>query len=606
MKSFKKISLSMIIFVSNISFFNCIKTKENEPSVDTQASVKPTSSNPAVVGQWGEPLVPPREFKNIQAIHSVLLPNGKILMVNGSSNRDAAGRKGVDTKQFVYTDNTAIFDPVNVSWQKIDSFPATVRANPAKKDIGIDVFCAGHLHLMDGRVLFAGGTMTYDGNFRGARLIWIFDSKTNSWTEVGPMQDGRWYPSLFPLTDGKIAIVSGLLHDSAGVNSSKMEVLDPKNNSMYTVNLANIAGSPFAGGKPVDHYPRIFQLFNGKYLWTGDGTGVGNRTSQSTYLMTINPSNLAVSFQAGPQRALPGRIYGTGLIDPNSPEGDVLLMGGQSGSNDGSFAPNFPVIGARVHSVMERYNVGSNSWSTTNNFLGSQERNVRIGHYALYLPTGEFIVINGANYTNHRGAYNPMLYTSNGAKSYVARELAPAKYPRFYHNTALLLPDGRIWVNGGNRLRAVVNPDGSVDQGLHEVPTDSEWLKELMPRELTTVEMFSPPYLFQPDGKKYPDSARPKIINAPATAKPGSTFNIQVEQSSINSKLTLIKLGSATHALDYGQRFAQAKINSQLAGKINISLPENPNQLPGGVYMMFYVNDKNLPSVAKMITIGVK
>jgi hypothetical protein len=87
---------------------------------------------------------------------------------------------------------------------------------------------------------------------------------------------------------------------------------------------------------------------------------------------------------------------------------------------------------------------------------------------------------------------------------------------RMYHSSAVLLPDGRIVVGGGEaagRLRA---------------------------------QVYSPPYLFK--------GPRPTIGSSPGTAAYGNTFQMTSPQAASITSVTLLRPTAATHALDMNQR----------------------------------------------------
>src|SRR5262245_29797086 len=95
--------------------------------------------------------------------------------------------------------------------------------------------------------------------------------------------------------------------------------------------------------------------------------------------------------------------------------------------------------------------------------------------------------------------------------------MASMQKPRLYHSTALLLPDGRVLAAGGGRFN-----------GVNE-PTDQ-----------LSSETYSPPYLFK--------GTRPTISSAPATATYGETIAIQTPDTARISAVSLVRLGSVTHA----------------------------------------------------------
>ncbi|POX42379.1 galactose oxidase [Streptomyces sp. Ru73] len=89
-------------------------------------------------GHWDVLDVPP-EFRQ-NTIHAALLRTGKVLLVAGSGNNV----KNFDAKRFT----SVLWDPVRNSFKKIHT--------------PNDLFCTGHIHLADGKLLFAGGTKRYE------------------------------------------------------------------------------------------------------------------------------------------------------------------------------------------------------------------------------------------------------------------------------------------------------------------------------------------------------------------------------------------------------------------------------------------------------------
>ena len=100
----------------------------------------------------------------------------------------------------------------------------TTRSSPAataRPNNDGALFCSDLVFLPDGRVLATGGTSYYldpevadsglgVSSSRGWRTRRIFDPKTNTWTQSGSMQIGRWYPSMVTLADGDLFVASGV------------------------------------------------------------------------------------------------------------------------------------------------------------------------------------------------------------------------------------------------------------------------------------------------------------------------------------------------------------------------------------------------------------
>ncbi len=145
---------------------------------------------------------------------------------------------------------------------------------------------------------------------------------------------------------------------------------------------------------------------------------------------------------------------------------------------------------------------------------------------------------------------------------------------RGYHSTALLLPDARVWVSGGE-------PEA----------------------QRRSIEVFSPGYLFE--------GPRPIINSAPSTISYGVQFNINVSETIASA--VLIRPGSVTHALDMEQRYVELTLvgGPNINGGVGYSVqaPANANIAPPGYYMLFAVKPKQgslsgqtfIPSVASWV-----
>jgi hypothetical protein len=149
-------------------------------------------------------------------------------------------------------------------------------------------------------------------------------------------------------------------------------------------------------------------------------------------------------------------------------------------------------------------------------------------------------------------------------------QLASNAINRTYHSASLLMPDGRVLHSGsGDAINdGVTAPDQK------------------------NAEYFSPPYLFR--------GARPTISSAPTSAAYGATFAVSTPDPSAIAKVSLVALGSVTHAMDQGQRFMWLDF-SRTASGLAVTAPANRNLAPPGWYMLFVLNGSDVPSVAKMI-----
>ncbi|MEL6929786.1 MAG: galactose oxidase early set domain-containing protein [Cyanobacteria bacterium J06600_6] len=610
-------------------------------------------SNPATMGAWETiPLAPKGD--RIQSVHTVLLPNGKILMANGSSFRSTLETEndeykfieGVDLTNYDVINNTGLLDPVTGTFERIDSPPAMVYDRELRHKTTNDLFCSGHIQLANGDVLFVSGTGRYypGGAFTGSKWLNIYHWQTNKWENVGQMHDGRWYPTLISLNDGKIAIFSGLKFGEPNQINPSLEIYNPKTNQLQYIDLREVKNSPFNTKvksedvyDSIDLYPRIFSLADGRLLITGDEAGIAGvlvpHFSTHSYLMSINTEesgDLSVSFELGDERPETSKAYGTALQVPNSE--DVLLFGGIIGTNSISFGregktDGFPKA-ARVATSLQRWNSPAHSgtkngkWEIFPKFMTQPRANLQ----AVILPDQEILVMNGGRYPEYQPIYEPLLLTPDSSKAgYQTKSLSPAKFPRLYHNGAVLLPDGRVLVIGGNANRAAVEPDGTIHVDVLGDPKSFFRIPELknksgevekfdidtfyqdpqhyyadgnsepfVPAEIWQGEIFSPPYLFKP-------GERPEIINAPATLEYGQQSAIALQEPTENGSLVLNKLGSVTHSIDNGQRLVELPSKLVDDSTLEFTAPTNTNLYPPGYYMMFYLNDIGKPSHAKIV-----
>ena len=97
--------------------------------------------------------------------------------------------------------------------------PSVATPQPRRADgTTVNLFCAGHAYLPDGRLLVAGGHLT-DGD--GIDYAGTYDHATNTWTPLPDMNGGRWYPTATSLADGRVLVISGsaAAHGTIEVNA---------------------------------------------------------------------------------------------------------------------------------------------------------------------------------------------------------------------------------------------------------------------------------------------------------------------------------------------------------------------------------------------------
>jgi galactose oxidase len=151
--------------------------------------------------------------------------------------------------------------------------------------------------------------------------------------------------------------------------------------------------------------------------------------------------------------------------------------------------------------------------------------------------------------------------------------MAPEAIPRTYHSVAILLPDGRVFSGGGGLCRTCTtnHPDGQI---------------------------YSPPYLFNPDGTL---RTRPVITSAPANAVTGST--ITVTTNSATPTFSLIRMSAVTHSVNNDQRRIPLTPTTVNGTTYTLQLPSDKGVLLPGNYMLFALDANGTPSVAQIMNI---
>jgi len=238
-------------------------------------------------------------------------------------------------------------------------------------------------------------------------------------------------------------------------------------------------------------------------------------------------------------RQFGNRDYGSAVMYD---DGKVLVMGGGDP----------PTRTAEVIDL----NAASPSWR-----LVGQMAIARRQINATLLPDGKVLVTGGTSGAGFNNASTPVFPAEMWdpvAETWTT--MASAQVPRLYHSAALLLPDGRVLTTGGNGY-----PD---------------------------TEVYSPPYLFK--------GARPTITSAPSTVGHGQGFFVGTPDSTNVTSVTLLRLGSVTHAFNQNQRINRLSF-TRTTGGLNIVAPTSANLAPIGHYMLFLVNSNGVPSVAEIV-----
>jgi hypothetical protein len=66
------------------------------------------------------------------------------------------------------------------------------------------------------------------------------------------------------------------------------------------------------------------------------------------------------------------------------------------------------------------------------------------------------------------------------------------------------------------------------------------------------------------------------------------------------ASVSLIRLGSVTHAFNFEQRFLKLTFQ-QISGGLDIEVPANVSLAPPGYYMLFLIDTAGVPSVGAFV-----
>ena len=424
-----------------------------------------------------------------------------------------------------------------------------------------DMFGAGHDLLEDGRLFVSGGSATGPDWF-GIKDNHVF--KDGVWSAVSSMSVPRWYPSVTTLGSGEVLVSGGVTSLGAGgayITTDLIEAWNPKTDQWRSLTTATIPT-----GVPL--YPRMQVAPDGTVLMTGPNTTVSRLDTNGNGSWT----NLG-------QRDNINRIYGSSVIYD---EGKVLEVGG-SNPQDQVMALQAATNTAKVIDLRTGQVRDTGSMQ-----FGRRNLNATVLPDQTVLVTGGNLVSNGkpsdfTGSTDQRFQKESELWDPNANAGIGAfRQLATESIARPYHSVALLLPDARVLSAGGYDTVPYPNSDPNYRPSYKN------------------AQIFSPPYLFGPDGQPAP---RPEILEAPSSLGYNQAFNVRVKNAADIGKACLIRLGSVTHAFNFGQRYI--KLNLQPgSGSLELRSPNNANLAPPGFYFLFVMDKNGVPSVAKTVRLA--
>ncbi|HEU0016148.1 MAG TPA: galactose oxidase-like domain-containing protein [Longimicrobium sp.] len=428
------------------------------------------------------------------------------------------------------------------------------------------LFCAGQAFQKNGELLVAGGS----GDTLAA--LHTFDPATQTWVHRGSMHNGRWYPTVTALPDGRMVIISGTKGTGGPIGSGSpvnntIEIYDPATGTVgpeLPLPAPRFSTHFPAGFDTIDLYPFVYVLPSGKVavhsrnttrLWNPPATGTSGGSWDPAQYRTVSPIS----------RSYPAE--GTSVLLPLLPAGGyrprLMVIGGAGADPGPGLNENTPAV-----ATTEILDLGAPApaWQNV-----APMATPRVMPDAVLLPNGKVLVVSGSSTGKADLGGDPVFQVQwfDPATSGWTT-LCSTRVPRLYHSTALLLPDGRVLIAG---------KDGAFQPPAYKYPEHR-------------CELFSPPYLFA--------GPRPTFTGAPASAGYGASITVSTPDPAAIGSVALIRCGAVTHSFNMDQRFVGLAFTPG-TGAITLTTPPNANVAPRGWYMLFLVSTTGVPSVASLL-----
>ncbi|MFE1105530.1 galactose oxidase-like domain-containing protein [Streptomyces rochei] len=380
-------------------------------------------------GRWD--VLPTRN--PVRSMHSVVLHNGKVLLIAGSGNDPEMFEAG--------TFETALYDPETGDYKAI----------PTPKDM----FCAGHVQLKDGRVLVMSGNKGYpsaDGTigYQGYKDSYIFDPQTETYSKTNDMNDGHWYPSATILGNGDVISFGGLREDSTG--SVTADLWSDEQQKWLPTWQVNQTWSYWG------LYPSMILMQDGRLFYSGShvfgnnipGTGSAiydyeaNTITQVPGLQRKDERDQSMSVLLPPAQDQKVLTIGGGNIDSN-PEANRLTDIIDLKQPDPAYVAGPPLPQGTV-------DLGDGPVPQT----GDQGK---MYVSAVLLPDGKVLETGGALHNRADPVFETSIFDP-ATETFDPVAVDPEA--RGYHSSAFLLPDGRVMTTGDNPGNGSWNHDVSI------------------------------------------------------------------------------------------------------------------------------------------------
>jgi galactose oxidase len=479
------------------------------------------------------------------------LPNGNVLMWSAFEPYSYEGDIGNAAGQTY----TGVFNPTTETSTDV-----------LVTNTGADMFCPGTAVLPDGRVLVNGGSSSPKTS--------IFSPTTSTWSISGEMNIPRGYEADTVLSYGTLSngVLSGVqvltLGGSwSGAEGGKSGEVWNSSTGAWTL-LSGVPETNIVGPDPQGIYR------GDNHLWMfAQSDGYVFQAGPSAQMNWITTSGTGTITSAGDRGTDPYSINGNAVLYD---VGKILKVGG---------APAYQQSTGTTYATNSAYLIdisggpGSTPVVTQLTPMSYQ----RAFSNSVVLPNGNVVVIGGQSipqpFTDSAAILVPEIWNPTTQQFSF---LNPMQTPRTYHSTAILLPDGRVFVGGGGQCGAGC------------------------PQNHLTAEILTPPYLLNSDGS----AATPPVLiaaNTSTSATLGGT--ITAGTTGQVAEFVLMRLSATTHTVNNDQRRIPLSISNTtaLSGGAYAYTLTMPSADPGvvlpGYYMLFALNASGVPSVSTTIQV---
>lgn len=490
---------------------------------------------------------------------------------------------------------------------------------------GGDIFCSGHCWSIFGDLVVVGGTVFRTDpaggyTYLAADTTFVFsptEPSTNyagdfgRWFQGPQLDNPRWYPTAtltgpIPHLGGRhaIAVLGG---DSVVGGSPAQQHTWNSYEAMDVVKAADPLTAPQSGIQ-TDSFT---STSGASTTWPGPGTHSGGHP----YI----PSQPALdSFQFYPRTHLltNGRLFMSGFVPFSSNldhetttwspvPGHAFVPSNWNQLREYGASVRYPNIGGEVDLVLR---LGGDDFSsfgpiTTNTVESCNARDSssdwkpmepmkypRSVFNVVVLPDASLLAIGGRvmlTSTTSAHEFKPEIYRP-GSTSW--EDLPMPFSARDYHSAAILLPDGRVLVGGG---------DDRIDD--RTGGTNG-----------TDYEVFLPPYLvtgggaipIRPENIAFAASVPTEDQGRVTVLTHGANFTVTLNALPLGTSIERVVLmapGSTTHHSDMHQRYHALVTKHLQPTSVQFTTPLNATVLPAGYYMLYLVTNTGIPSVARWI-----